>query len=516
MKTTITLIMTLLLAGLGSALAAEHVWENFDQMPLGSVASQTNWTGFFAARTAQVSNAQAHSPSNSLRFPWNTNSPNATAATHTNLKVRLGGLTGNVMRVDFRLFIPSTNTPFAVALIPSSGNSLNFIHQGGVGRIGFDPYHATPVPLVPNGFVEVTMLYHAGRNQYALEYFGERVVDWAAAERATAATQFISAVFLRADDTLASQGNMYVDNLRVETYPYDVWAWWRFNGENPMPEQLGQFAPVWNTVLSSPAEAASDPIWDGWNEFHNEGAVQYVLTGSASNTVATPTTATWTLETVVRIAEDHTQTLFHWGRDLGYTSTQAMIELRYEATSGLRVLLRDGQQTTSEHFSQVTTPYAADGRWHHVALVKSGTDLLTYVDYQMVAATPLNAFARGNYMFGAGTHAAIGRTLNNANQARATTAMDEIRFSSRSLEPYDHLQPARPVVVRMDHDPGDNTWNMYFKGIHGRRYRIETSPVLGPGENWTVEEDDYLVNTTFSYFWAPASASKRFVQIIRK
>jgi hypothetical protein len=341
MKATMATITTLLLAGLGSALAAEHVWENFDDIPLGPVASQPGWTGFFAARTAQVSNARAHSPSNSLHFPWNTNSPNATAATHTNLKVRLGGVTGQVVRLDFHLYVQNTNTPFTVALNPSSGASLVFANQGGVGRIGFDPYNATPVPLVPYGFVPVTMLYHAGRNEYALEYFGARVVDWAPAERATAATQFMNAIFLRADDTLASQGEMHVDNVRVETYPYDVWAWWRFNGENPLPEQLGQFALVWNTILSSPAEAASDPIWDGWNEFHNEGAVQYVVTGSASNTTATPSTANWTLEAVVRISEDRTQTLFHWGRNIGYTSTEAMIELDYVAGGSLRALLRD-------------------------------------------------------------------------------------------------------------------------------------------------------------------------------
>lgn len=516
MKTTITLMITLLMiTGLGTARAAEHVWENFDEMPLGSVASQPHWTGFMAARTAQVSNAQSHSPSNSLRFPWNTNSPNATAAGRANLNVRLGDLTGQVVRVDFQLFIPNTNTPFSVALIPSSGQSLNFINQGGVGRIGFDPYNATPIPLIPNGFIPVTMLYHAGRNQYALEYFGARVVDWSNAERPTAATQFNSLLFLRIGDTLASTGNMYVDNLRVETYPYDVWAWWRFNWENPLPEQLGQFSLVWNTMLASPTPAASHPVWDGWHEFHNEGAIQYVQTARASNTAATASAANWTLEAVVRIAEDHTQTLFHWGRDLGYTSTEAMIELRYEANNGIRALLRDGQQATSDHFSQVTAPFPADGRWHHIALVKSGTDLLTYVDYQMVDATPLNAFARGNYMFGAGTEAGIGRTLNNAHQALATTAMDEIRFSSRALEPYSFLQPARPVILRMRQNPDENTWNMLFKGILGRTYRIESSPALGPGEDWTLVEDDYEVDSTFSYFWHYTTTPTRFIRIIR-
>ncbi len=516
MKKTLTAILALLLAGVGSALAAEHVWENFDGMPLGPVASQTNWAGFLAARTAQVSNVRAHSPSNSLSFPWNTNSPNATAASHTNLLVRLGDLTGSVMRVDFHLYIQNTNTPFTVALVPSSGSSLNFINQGGVGRIGFDPYNATPVPLVPYGFVPVTMLYHAGRNQYALEYDGTRVVDWAAAERATSATQFNMAIFLRADDTLASQGEMHVDNVRVETYPYDVWAWWRFNGENPLPEQLGQFAPVWNTILSSPAEAASDPVWDGWHEFHNEGAVQYVVTGSASNTTATPVTTNWTLETVVRIFEDRNQALFYWGRDSGFNSTEAMIGLRYLAGSGLEFELRDAQQSTTDYHSQVTVPFEPDGRWHHVALVKSGTDLLTYIDYQAVAATPLNAFARGGYTFGTHTRAVIGRSLNNANQAPDTTAFDEIRFSNRSLEPYDHLQPARPVVVRMEHDPGDDTWSMLFKGILGRTYRIETSPAIGPGENWTVVYDDYEVDSTYSPFWDNTSTSNRFVRIFRK
>jgi hypothetical protein len=160
--------------------------------------------------------------------------------------------------------------------------------------------------------------------------------------------------------------------------------------------------------------------------------------------------------------------------------------------------------------------FPPDGRWRHIALVKSGTTLLLYLDYQMVATAPLGSYAAGDYSFGAGTEATFGRTLNNANQAPDTTAFDDIRFSSRGQEPYDFLQPARPLIVRMDHDPGDNTWNMYFKGIHGRRYRIESSPVLGPGENWTVVEDDYEVDTTYSYFWNNTSTSNRFVRIHRK
>jgi hypothetical protein len=68
----------------------------------------------------------------------------------------------------------------------------------------------------------------------------------------------------------------------------------------------------------------------------------------------------------------------------------------------------------------------------------------------------------------------------------------------------------------MAHDPGDNTWSMLFKGILGRTYRIETSPVLGPGENWTVESDDYEVDSTYSPFWSNTSTTKRFVRIIRK
>jgi hypothetical protein len=518
MKTNLTALLALLLAGLGSAWAAEHVWENFDELPLGSVANQPGWAGFMVARTAQVSNVQAHSPDNSLRFAWNTNSPNATAATHTNLNVRLGGMTGQVVRADFHLFIQSTNTPFMMALVPLNGASLVFQNPDGAGQIGFEPYHPTRIPLIVNRFVPVTMLYHAGRNQYALEYDGERVVDWSNAERPTAATQYTHALFLRSGDTLSSQGDMFVDNVRIETYPYEVWAWWRCTWADNLrvSEQLGQFKPAWRTVLATAVSPAHDPVWDGRHDFRNEGATRNLVSSPASNAVATPVATNWTLEAVVRLSEDRSQTLFEWGRDLGFNSTEALIGLRYQAGLGLGFELRDAQQSTTDYQEQVTVRLELDERWHHVAMVKSGTNLLTYIDYQMVASTPLNAFSRGGYTFGTQTRAVIGRALNNAAHVAETTAVDEVRFSSRSLEPYDFLQPARPWIVRMAHDPGDNTWSMLFKGILGRTYRIETSPVLGPGENWTVESDDYEVDSTYSPFWSNTSTTKRFVRIIRK
>ena len=141
--------------------------------------------------------------------------------------------------------------------------------------------------------------------------------------------------------------------------------------------------------------------------------------------------------------------------------------------------------------------------------------MLLYVDYQLVATAALNSFARGGYAFGAGTLAAIGRTLNNGSHLSEETVIDEIRFSSRSLEPYDFIQPARPLIVQMEYET-DNTWNVVFKGILGRSYRIESSPVLGPGENWTVDDDDYVVDSVYSYFWSNALTPRRYVRIIRK
>ena len=515
------LFLSLILGSALAAVAGEQLWANFDTAATGSVANLSGWTRpawLPGTLTAQVSAAQAYSPANSLEFPWHVN---GSSAVYTNFN-SIYNPTGEhpVIRCAARLFLQNTNTIFQLGL-RNAGDSafLSFQSDGGYGVFGFTNFYSVFVPLATSRFVDVTLYYNRSNNYYRLDYDGTNRLPWATNNALTSLihTQFNQFAVTRLTNTASTTGLLLLDNVRVETFPPHVWAWWRCEGLPSAVERLGTFppAPAWTTATEP---GASDPVWDGTTDFHNDGAGRRYFTEITNCAVALPTVTNWTAEAVFRLPPGAGNTCFlDWAKGRGFDTNGARIYFSYDASyTSICYHVRDDQQANDDDESVFdATPFTPNGRWHHLALVKSNTTIAIYIDYQLQTNRNLTGVADGTYTFNTQTRATTGQTLNNGNNAGPDTLIDEIRVSGKALAVSEFLQPGQPMIVDIRNYASENPWELTMKGILNHTYRIETSPRLGPGADWQPG-GGFVSENTFTIFTVPTTAGSNFVRVVRE
>jgi hypothetical protein len=130
-----------------------------------------------------------------------------------------------------------------------------------------------------------------------------------------------------------------------------------------------------------------------------------------------------------------------WANGFGYNTTNAWISMTWvESSQQIAMCLRDGQRTTTGYdYLAPLGEVPADGRWHHVAAVKTNSWLTVYVDYRRTANVPLSGAASGVYQFAAASLAYVGRTLGSGNITTTNQWLDELRISSRGLRSREFL-----------------------------------------------------------------------------
>ena len=517
-----TIAMGVMLGFLAPARAAELLWANFDTNPVGPVSAVPGWTraAWIAnSQTGQVSSAGSYSDSHSLELPWHSNGCTAVCTNFNS--VYNPSNEHPVIRCSAKIFTPNTNMFFQLGLRDSaSSNFLSYQTTNGYGVFGFRFRDSVFVPLVTGRFADVTFFYNRSNHFMRLDYDNTNRLAWTTNGEAVAiATQFNQFVVTRLTNTAATTGLFLVDNIRVETFPPHVWAWWRC-GEtaNTITEQLGTFMPTQGSSLAV-GPGASDPVFDGMNDFHNDGARRELYTEPANVARATPASSNWTVETVFRMDPgEHNVCFIDWGKSRGFDTNGARICFGFISNSAsFYFTLRDDQQAdTSDEYNFGAGEFEPDGRWHHAALVKYLSIVSVYLDYQQLTNISLTTgHAAGTYSFDTQTRASIGMALNGANSCGPNTVLDEIRVSGRNLETGEFLQPGQPYLVEIMNSATNNPWRVAFKGILGRTYRAETSPVFGPGATWTPAATA-TVAATFGAFNLPASAQSNFVRILRQ
>jgi hypothetical protein len=519
-----TLGLLICLLGIATtALAEEHLWDNFDEAAVGSIADQTGWASasWLSTQTAQVSSAESFSPSNSLELAWHAN---GSSAGYTNFSSSYNPSNDHpVIRFSARLYIENTNVPFQIGICKSTGaDFLSFQNKNGSGVFGFHPFN-TAIPLVTGSFVDVIGYYNRSNNTYRLDYDNVTVVPWGPSDEMPMA-DFEQFLVTRLTNTASTTGGLFVDNVRVETFPDYVTAWWRCDDpEGTAHERLGCLLPARrNTFKSYEHTSSSDPVYDGQFDFHNPTAYSRFFTYPGTNALDTSRTTNWTAEAVFRTGTNANMALVGWGVGNGSFTTSSYISISYvDSSSSFYIYLRDEEQPNGQSTYTRLGSYTADNRWHHLAVVKSNTTLSLFFDYQFMAQTNIldlsgGTTGDGTYQFTTNCRATVGETLNGGNTAPINSRIDEARFSSQILELSEFLQPGQPLLVDLRNSALLNPWELTVKVILDRTYRVETSPALGAAADWQKEGLSFVGAYTFQFVDVSTVPKTNFVRVIRE
>lgn len=521
---TARLALLLSLALSAPASAAELLWQNFDTSPTGSVAALSGWSraAWLGGITGRVDDINyAWSDPNILELTWNAT---ASSAVFTNFSSTYTTNEHPVIRCSAKLLTANTNAFFQLGLRNSSAtNFLSFQSTNGYGAFGFLFHDPVFFPLVHDRFVDVTFFYNRSNNSYRLDYDYTNRLAWATnGESGARVTHFNQFVVTRPAGTAATTGSLLVDDVSVETFPPHVWAWWRCAPDSGrhVVEQLGSFKPANNTGSSDFARTgSSDPVWDGTADFHNSGSTRQLIAGPADAALPLPATTNWTFETAFHMAPATGNTcFFDWSTNTGVNATTAWIQVGYSTNGYVFANLRDSQQGDTTYVNLGLRDFTPNGRWQHLAVVKSNANLTLYVDYQFVTNRILTAPADGSYAFSIASRASLGLGLNGGNAATDDATLDEIRFSTQALAPAEFLQPGQPLIVDIDNSPTNATWELTAKCILGQSYRIETSPSAGPAATWQpIPGTTFTSAHTFTFLDVSNTIPKsNFVRLVRQ
>ncbi len=518
MKTS-GLILCLALAS-SAASAAELLWEDFDSCPTGAITTLPGWTRapWYPTQTGRVVNINySHSPSNILELQW---SPLGSSAAFTNFSTTYTTAQHPVIRFSAMLLAENTNMFFRIGLRHSATtNFLAFQSSNGYGVVGFNTRSSVLVPLVDDRLAALSVFYNRSNGQIRLDYDHLTRLPWTNSDvHPTIHTQFNQFGVIRHHIPTNPTGSVLVDDVSVETFPPPVWAWWRCSPDAPRHiDHLGTFLTT-QAFFSASSDRSSHPIWDGQGDSHNTGAPLGLISSAAPCALPTPSSTHWTLETVFRMPPDSENTAFlDWGRANGFNTNGPWINVSYNSNAYIYCNLRDAQQGDSQTYTSLSLrPFRPNGRWQHLALVKSNAQLSLYVDYQLVTNRTLIPPSDGAYAFDTHSRASLGTSLNGGNTSDPDTLFDEVRFSGKALAPAEFLQPGQPLIVDIDDSPTNSTWALTMKGILGKSYRVETSPSLAPDAHWQFATSR-VAAYTFDFIDVPGTAAQtNFVRLRRE
>lgn len=474
MKRSMAVLLAVVLWG-GQAIAGELVWQTFDNDATGIISTVSGWIASPTQPTVSAANAYSAPHALEIATP-----ASGSSAAYTNFATAYSLLLGTehpVIRVSGKLFLPHTNVNLSFGLRDTlSSREFNFVCTNGVAKL-----HNSPVsfPLVTGRFVDVTFHLNRSNGDTRLYYDVTNILAWGTYNAGTNYTRFDRFVVTRTKSP-SDGGSVFLDNIRVDTFPPYVWAWWRFDEDSPSyQDHLGAFGVTNNWYINlTPADPAYAyrPLYDGQTEYSNEMVSRRSYSPKLPCEAPTPTMTDWTVEVI--FLHDPTEAahdLFDWGSDLGFNSTSAYMAFTYHTNAtGFSPDLRDSQQNTTDYqWLRTTFPYQPDARWHHIAFIKSSTNLHIYFDYRLAHTTNLDSHAKGAYRFDTNSRARLGMTLNGANPSDEYTYLDEVRFSTKALNVWEFLQPTRPIILSCDNSALDPQWELTLKTIKGRQYHIE-------------------------------------------
>lgn len=481
---TLTLVLSLMVITALFTLpvaAGELLRETFDDAEAGSITNLPHWTELYTAPT--ISTARPYSSPHALELrPVTTDRTGAIASNFLARYPTNQPTEHPVIRVSAKFFLPHTNVHLQFGLRDSQSQSFfYFVITNGLAKLRS---HDTGVTLPTGAYFNVIFHLNRSNTQARLDINNTNLINWGDYTSGVNGARFNQLVIFREPHPSQDQQSVFVDDIRVDTFLPHILAWWRLDDAlTPFADQLGAFhSPTQPSpgILVAPNNHPYDPLHDGANDLTNEAVIRKPISANLACARTTPVFSNWTLESIFRHDPAQTaNTLFDWGTSIGSNSERSFISFSHRSIYQLCANLRDAHQTTTDKdWLPFLAAYTPDARWHHAAMVKDGTNLYTYLDYQLISVTNLSSAASGGYIFDTNSVARIGQTLNNGNTSIEQDFFDQVRFSRVALTPRQFLQPARPLILASPHSALDPEWQLTVKTIQGRKYQIETTGVL--------------------------------------
>ena len=482
---TLTLVLSLIVITALFALpvaAGELLRETFDDVEAGSITNLPNWSVIVTAPT--ISTARPYSSPHALELrPVTTDRTGAIASNFLALYPTNQPTEHPVIRVSAKFFLPHTNVHLQFGLRDEqSQRFFYFVITNGLAKFRS---HDTGVTLPTGAYFNVTFHLNRSNTQARLDINNTNLINWGEHTSGVNGARFNQLVIFREPHPSQDQQSVFVDDIRVDTFLPHVLAWWRLDDAmTPFADQLGAFHSPTNvslgTSLVTPNNHPYHPLHDGVDDRANETVMQWPLSPFLACALTSPAFSDWTLESIFR--HDPAQTanmFFNWGTGIGSNTERSYISFSQHSIYQLCATLRDAHQTTTDKdWLPYLAAYTPDARWHHAAMVKDGTNLYTYLDYQLISVTNLSSAASGVYIFDTNSVARIGQALNHGNPSHPQDRYDQIRLSRTALTPRQFLQPARPLILAPTQSALDPHWQLTVKTIQGRKYQIETTGVL--------------------------------------
>lgn len=510
------------MVAIATARGGNLVYEDFDALTSGSITNVSGWTR--SVWVTEGNSLAGEVSGGRLTLPWafalgRTNS----SAMYTNFSFAYRGTNNPVIRLAGTVYRGNRSQELSLEIRHgtggTTGRSINVWSDPSSGLLNVGGINLG-IQSITGRYVDLVLYYNMSNGLVAFDYNGSNVLPWTL-YGGTVVTQCNQVGFARTREGAGSDGVTRLDNLSVEAFAPGTWAWWRF--DRPVQggstawaaERLGHVKAT-PAPLDNPVAGASDPVWDGLGDTHNEGAQGYYYEIESSVQQATPRVTNWTVEAVFRQPKPvPAEALLAWGYGSIGAVTGSAIDVGFvSGSTGLYYNLRDHEQgSTVMVHGVVHSQGGTDDRWHHVALVKTGATLLVHLDYQLLASNTLGAAADGSYFFGTTSLVRVGYDYAGST-ATLTSEVDELRFSTRALDVTEFLQPGQPLVVDVPNQPPSWPWQVIVKTVVGKTYRLLVAESLAPTASWS-EVDSYTPSAGTRFWIADVPAQTGNAVVVR-
>ncbi|MBU0679405.1 MAG: LamG domain-containing protein [Verrucomicrobia bacterium] len=510
----------------------EHLYESFDEYPNAAITNQVGWTlapsgGALLNWSAGVTNIIPFTGRKSLHLAYPFSQFVAVrSAAYTNFTYNYLLTNNPIIRASMWIYGSNTNMPLTVELEYNNDNRLRVSNvDGHIELNSFD----TGVSFVTGRYANLTLYYDISTDRGSLDYDGTNIVH--GVPMSTGGSVIFNTLSVRRSNS-GGESDIYIDNVVVETFPRDTFLWWRCEEVDPgaldhygsvvsFPDRLGRLkrrkAGVTPYELRPPQ---SRLIYTGDADVHNAYGLGSAPAFATNGLLFPSTFSNWTVEAIHRMNPEVTSpshTFFAIGRGNGFDTTNSQISFRWAPTTQLQTDLRDNDQTTtsSRYLNELGT-IPDDGKWHHLALQKSGSNLITYVDYRPTSTNALDSRSSGSYTFDAETAASAGISLNGAGLTSSNDILDEVRFSGAALPTSKFLQYGEPIIIGTTSDIEAPNWIFDVVTIPGKFYYMDIGTMLDGVQVWT-QKTSFVAGSHLTDIGMSAEIGKtRFIRARRR
>jgi hypothetical protein len=458
---------------------AAYWHEAFDGFPTVAITNQVGWEslgGAVDAGAARVSDGLSYSGARSLYLAPVGLTINRRLAVYTNFTYAYTVGQDRLLRISAQVYRENLNQYLTLQVGTNATGGIRLKTDLDGTMLLNDVSAGIPWPA--GEWTRIVIWHDMDNQRTALDVDGVSRISWT---HGIASLTSCDQVRLQRSKLLATDtGVIYVDNLSVETVPLDTTLWWRLEESSGLHlEELtgwAQAVPVAGAdgFWRKPLFGDYRPVGE-FALYRNAGSMAGLVVTNIPVRAARPQVYAWTLEWFYQAGTSYTNT--HDLCSLQGAPFDSLIDVQWRFNSvsglaGLRLSLQADDSVSGAQELDVPVTILRDSLWHHVALVKDGTQLITYRDYRPVYTNQLDGRSLGAYRFGAGTQLSIGSGLAGLAM-HPDFVVDEIRYTEAALGADRFIRPGGAVIRQYNPQHSATDQSLDFSCNPNRRLEVQ-------------------------------------------